>query len=454
MSDTIVALASGIGGAISVIRISGKKAIEKVGGIVEDRRKYNNAKNRYAFVCKVADKDGIVDEVLVIKYGEPKSFTGENVVEIFSHGGKRVVEDIIECLLRNGCRYAKRGEFTRRAFENGKTDLLKAEAINAIINSRQRLMARNAVKAYMGEHDKRLHSWKQALLRVQAHIESVIEFGEEEEDVKEGEVTKETKREIEKIEEEIQLQIGMWERMVAREEGIEVVLVGPPNAGKSSLMNAMLGYERSLVYEKAGTTRDTVSENIVMDGNEIRLVDTAGLCSSREEVEKMGVERAWGHINRSEVVLWVSSSQEELLPEEKEIIEKRKEKTTIAVINKNDACQNREKERWCKERGIEYIRTSALTGEGIEMLMMGIGEKVKAMVEDGSESCFIVSCRQKELLSKLVCTLKEMKESWGLGIEIGAYHCREAVRMFEEYEGYEESEEMINRIFDQFCIGK
>lgn len=450
MRDTIVALASGTGGAIAVLRISGKEAFEEVKKIVKEKEKFENQKQRYAEMFHLEADDNILDEVLIIKFKEPRSFTGENVVEIFCHGGRKVTETIIEELCKRGCRNAQRGEYTRRAFENGKTDLARAEAINLLVSGVQETAVKSAMNTFMGGHKKRIKEWKTSLKNIQAHLESLIEFGEED-DIRQSDDLQKEKKEIIKIRDQITDQIVSWDKLVAREEGIEVVLVGPPNAGKSSLMNALLGFERSIVYSEAGTTRDVVSENMVGEGKELRLIDTAGLCETEESVERIGVEKAWELIEKSYLVIWVSNVEEEIKEEEKKIIEKRRGKKILCVLNKTDKARNEEKEMLCRKENIPFVMTCAINGDGIDVLR---GKIVELIEGEKEESSFIVSKRQGEIMKKAVKKVEKIEKEMMEREEIAAHYCKEAISLFDDFEGYNASEDVLNRIFNEFCIGK
>lgn len=453
MRDTIVAIASGEGGAIAIIRVSGINAFDNVKRVVKEKKRFDDAHHRYASMYRIEDDGRVVDEVLILKFGEPKSFTGENVVEIFCHGGKRIIETILEVLIKSGCRHAQRGEFTRRAFENGKKDLVQAEAINAIIQSKQSSMVSSAINTYLGAHQEKIHHWKEKMTTLKSRLESVIEFSEED-DIEESIQTGIVSRETQELLNQIKKQIRIWEKMVSREDGIEVALVGPPNAGKSSIMNALLGYERSIVYERAGTTRDTVAENIHLQGDEIKLVDTAGLCHTEEEIERIGIRKAWEYVRNSTIVLWVSSTEQRILPEEEKLLAERKGKNILAVLNKQDRCKNKSKEEFCLREQIPFIRASALEGIGIESVIDTIKKMVVVLKEEDKESSFIVSARQHAILKRVAQSLENMLDRKDDGEEILAFYFSEALHLLEEFEGYQASDDMLNKIFETFCIGK
>jgi tRNA modification GTPase len=454
--DTIAALATARGNAaLAVIRVSGPDAIDIVGEHIDERSVFLDMDpwrlRRLRFVRRNSGE--LVDEVTAVKYTAPRSYTGENMVEIICHGGMVVVERILEQLADGGARYAGRGEFTRRAFLNGKTDLVRAEAVHELVVSQTVRGSKHAADMYGGAYRQVIGGWKAAVERILADIETAIEFGDE------GSVT-ETELgshapAVASVRKNIEEEIQKWEAVRQWERGVDVVIAGPANAGKSTLLNCMVGYERALVHEKAGTTRDSVSEQVVLEGSEVRIIDTAGIRKTGDVVEGLGISKTREQLEGAGLVVWVTAADRRLEAEERMIIEERKRYGKIvAVINKSDLGRSEEKERYFEEAGIGWIGAAARRKEERMRVVSFVSSEIRSGGVQGVEGSVIASLRQERLARDITEELHRAERYAEGQEEFAAYHCRKAVDLFEEYVGKHATEEMLNGIFERFCIGK
>jgi tRNA modification GTPase len=326
-------------GALAVIRLSGDSVHELFASVIVEKDKFATELPRkialYTVIaCDNTRKDGnllpdtraipeVIDEVTAIKYIAPRSFTGEDMVEIFCHGGSVIPQKILDRLFRQGARPAGRGEFSRRAFLNGKMDLLKAESITGLIDSQTEKHFKSAQLAYQGKQLELLEGLKRRIINILSDVESRIEFGEED-DVAEsaGGAVSANVRDLGRIVEELEEELRRGERVRSLDDGLIVALAGPPNAGKSSLFNEILGYDRSIVHDRPGTTRDIVSERILFDGIgvAVKLFDSAGIRETDDAIEQAGIERAMEAVKDAHFVIWVTAADEVLNDNERRAI--------------------------------------------------------------------------------------------------------------------------------------
>ncbi len=459
--DTIAAIGTSIGkGAIGIVRISGKEALKilkkmfrtkkgKVKEEFEERRMY------YGFIV---DRFGEpIDEVLVVYMRGPKSFTGEDVVEIHSHGGIVVVRKILREVLRRGARLAEPGEFTMRAFLNGRIDLTQAEAINELIEAKSELSAKVALKQLEGALSKKIREIRDFILETRAYVEAAVDFPEEEvEIIERGKVKERLFEAVDRIEE--LLKTYREGRLI--KEGIKVAIVGRPNVGKSSLLNALLQEERAIVTEIPGTTRDVIEETVTFRGLPLRLIDTAGIREAEDRVERIGIERSLKKLKEADVVLFLIDGSEGFTDEDREIlgqIENREK--VILVVNKKDlglkfTCRDAE------SLGIKRcVEISAKKGEGIEKLAELITELVMLEPEAvvGGNEVVITSERHRELLERAKESLLRAIRTLESGIESPEFlsmDLEDALKSLGEIVGEVTTEDMYDIIFSRFCIGK
>lgn len=454
-ADTIAALATPRGrGALGVIRVSGDRAWEVVGKCLADRdRFFNNPVRQIGLHRFSSPTNGfLIDQITAVRYQSPRSATGENMVEVICHGGDFVVAKVLEALLAAGARYARRGEFSKRAFLNGKASLLQMEAVHALIESGSDAQHGSAVRAVLGEYDSVLKEVRELLEKALVEIEAAIEFPEED-DVKEGEGEQGLAlcREVRVFMED---ELAKRERIRRVDQGIVVAIVGEPNVGKSTLFNSMLRAERSLVHGESGTTRDFVSEPMEIAGCKVRLVDTAGIRETEETVERMGAERSWQQAQNAHVVVWVTSAGKEMSETERLILRRCGATEVVGVVSKTDLADPAGKLRKCEEAGVRAVGACLVEPESTRGAVGLIEERVGRIAEACGGETLIQNRRQEVEIEGAVEELKAAEEEAGLGDEVVAYRIRCALGRLEEFVGESMPEDILERIFREFCIGK
>ena len=457
LEDTIAAVATPLGtGGIGVVRVSGARAWEI--GCALGRLPLDGVEARRLYVRRLRSKEGeVLDEGVLAFFKGPESYTGEDVVEISCHGGRLVVRRVLEEVIRMGARMAERGEFTRRAFMHGKMDLTQVEGVEAIIGARSESGLRAGLGLYEGRLGRRLREIRRELVRFASLLELELDFADE--DV-EFASRQELLGTVEGVLDELERAKRSYRKGRRLVEGVRTVIVGPPNVGKSSLMNALLEEERALVTEVPGTTRDTVEEGVEIGGLLFRLVDTAGLRETADRVEILGIDRAWREIGRADVVLLVVDGSAEnegcTVPG---IVRSVKEAGAdgILVVNKKD----RGVGEWTRRIAEDWprVEVSALRGEGLEELEKRLVEVALGREEESgsTESEWLVTtARQYEALVRAAEALERAKETLerGLSAEFTAFELREALDAMGEVTGEVTTDEILERIFENFCVGK
>ena len=441
MRETIAAIASPPGiGAISVVRVSGERAWEiakKLSGIEDPTPR----KVYHAFL---KDEKGEIDEVLLVFYKAPKSYTGEDMVEVFCHGGPVVTKMVLSAFLKEGARQAEPGEFTKRAFLSGKMDLTEAEAVRDLIEAR----AEESVRAYLRNLKGELHSFiedvRKKLLEVLAEIEVEIDYPDEE-DLE----VRDLEEKLEKIVDEMEDILKRAEKSLEITKGIRVAIVGKPNVGKSTLLNRLLREDRAIVTPIPGTTRDTIEEDLNVRGRYFRVVDTAGLRKTEDPVESIGVKRSEREVQRADLVLHVV---DDTLDEEDETIHERLSgKRVITVVNKIDKGKD-VKIPW---KG-KIVRISALTGEGIDELEKAMIEMTDDIYEGMKGRVILTSRRQLELMKSALEDLKSALSSHRSGFpnDVVSLDIWKALSKLDEITGRSYKEDLLETIFSNFCVGK
>ena len=357
MEDTIVAISTALGeGAISIIRISGEEAIKIVNPLFKEKNLYK-VKSHTINYGHIVYKDEIIDEVLLSIMKAPKTYTKEDVIEINTHGSIAVIKKIIEILLLSGCRLAEPGEFTKRAFLNGRIDLTEAEGVMDLINSETELTRKMAVGQLSGKVSELIINLRNQIVALISNIEVNIDYPEYE-DIEIITIDK-IKTEIKKIKVKLIDILKLSEDGKVLKEGIKTVILGKPNVGKSSLLNALLEEEKAIVTDVKGTTRDIVEGSIIIGGVKLNLIDTAGVRKSNDIVEKMGIEKSLNLIDDAELVLLVLDASEELSEEDKFLLDKTKDKKRIIIMNKTDLYSNNSYDK-------DIIKISAKNSVGID----------------------------------------------------------------------------------------
>ena len=455
--DTIAAISTPIGkGAIGIVRVSGKEALsilKEVFRTKSGKKKETFEDRKMHYGIAVDSKGETIDEVLTVYMKAPKTFTGEDIVEIHSHGGIYVVRKILRAVLSFGARLAEPGEFTKRAFIHGKIDLVQAEAINEIINASSELSLKVAVNHLKGALSRKIEEIMDRLFHLKALIEAAVDFPEEDIEIIESAKVKE---EIKWAIDEIKTLLKTYDDGKILREGIKIAIVGKPNVGKSSLLNALLKEERAIVTEIPGTTRDVIEESITLKGIPVRLIDTAGIREAEDKVEKIGISRSLEKLKEADIVLFLIDGAQGFTKEDEKIYSIVKDNpNTIIVINKGDLPLKVS----CERFGKECVVISAKTGKGIDRLTETIMEKLLLQPETilKESDTIITSERHKELLSKALKSLEKLLESLEKGFESPEFlsiDLDSAIDAIGEITGKRTVEDMLDIIFSTFCIGK
>lgn len=455
--DTIVAIstAPGVGG-IGIIRMSGKNCFDVLDKIFKQRKKQEieNIKGYSMKYGHIIDKDKqeIIDEVLVSYFKEPYSYTTENMCEINSHGGIIIMRRILELCLNNGAKMAEPGEFTKRAFLNGRIDLSQAEAIIDIINSKTEKESKASINQLEGFLSRDIRSIRDKVLDVMSDIEASIDYPEYDiEEITNGKILKvlqDVKEQLKKLE-------STFYNGKIIKEGIKVAIIGKPNAGKSSLLNAMLKENRAIVTEYEGTTRDTIEEFIDIDGIPIKIIDTAGIRNARDQVEQIGIKKAKEIAIDADIVIAIFDITRTLDDEDEKILKLIKEKRAIIVLNKIDLGE-KEIDNKILEAQKPIVRISAREKVGIEELNKEISNIFKLQEINFSGETLVTNVRHKksiqEALENTCKAIKTLEDNMPIDI-IGIY-IKEILECLGDITGENVSENIIKEIFSKFCLGK
>lgn len=455
---TIAAISTAVGEAgIGIVRMSGKKSIE-IGkmvfkGSLEDNDKKNNRKLLYGHIVD-HKKDEIVDEVLIAFMRGPGTYTREDMVEIYCHGGIISVRKVLELLLSKGARLAERGEFTKRAFLNGRLDLSQAEAVIDMINAKTDKSFETSLDQLEGSLSKKIHEIRNILLEMVAHVEVSIDFPEDDiEEVTYEDLERQgntVKREIEKL-------IATSDKGKILREGLNTVILGKPNVGKSSLLNAVLRENRAIVTDVPGTTRDIIEEYINIDGIPLKIIDTAGIRITEDVVEKIGVDKAKGTINSADLVIAVFDISKELTPEDFEIISLTRKKKSIVLLNKTDLEPKYDIEYFRNLVGDRVILTTSMTeGVGIEELEDAIREMFYGGELEIEGDTVITNVRHKDLLEKALENISQaiIDIKYNVPIDCIEVDLRNCWENLGGISGDTIDEDILDKIFAEFCIGK
>ena len=452
--DTIAAISTPKGeGGIAIIRISGDKSFEILDKIFVKKNPNANLgfyKLNYGFI---KDGEKTVDEVMAVRLKAPKSYTCEDIVEINCHGGTLVSEKVLELVLRNGARHAESGEFTKRAFMNGRIDLSQAEAVMDIIQGKTEKSVSLSLDQLRGDLRDKVNQFKKALLDITAHVNVVLDYPEEGID---DPLPAELRNNLEKVYEEANRLIDSYDTGKKIKEGIKTVIVGKPNVGKSTLLNALLHEERAIVTHVAGTTRDVIEEIINIKGVPLVLVDTAGIRKTDDIVENIGVEKSKQFIEKADLVLLVLDASKELENEDIEVINQIKEnkKKVIVLLNKIDLNRKIDLEGYNLGNIVEI---SAKDNIGIEDMQEKIYSYImEENVENSSEKLIITNIRHKTALEKTKDAIKNIFETidMGLPMDLISVDLKEALDSLSEITGEISSEDILDHVFGNFCVGK
>lgn len=455
--DTIAAISTGLSeGGISIIRISGDKAINIISNIFEGKnnRSIKDIKSytmRYGHIINSETKE-ILDEVIVSFMKGPKSFSGEDTIEINCHGGLIPSNRILQEIVIHGVRLAEPGEFTKRAFLNGRIDLSQAEAVIDIIRSKTELSMKAAIMQSEGKISREIQKLRQRLLEIIAHIEATVDFPEDD------------LEEVTSVEAEVRLRsivIGIEELISSADEGkilrdgLSTVIIGKPNVGKSSLLNALLSENRAIVTEIPGTTRDIIEEYINIDGIPIKIIDTAGIRETEDVIEKIGIEKTKEKIKEADLIILMLDSSNVLTDIDREIIMYIKDKKYIILLNKSDIGGNLKREELLHLNAANIIETSIKSGLGLEHLKRFIKE-LFFKGEIRSKELFITNSRHKEALirarASIISSICALSNTFA--IDLASIDLKNAWSYLGEISGETLEEDIIDKIFKEFCIGK
>lgn len=457
MTDTIAAIATALSpSGIGIVRISGPESREIAGKVYRSKggkKKLQDVPSHsihYGFIC---DGDEVIDEVLVMVMDGPRSYTGEDTVEIDCHGGVLAMRKILDTVVKNGARPADPGEFTKRAFLNGRIDLSQAEAVIDVINAKNEYALKSSVSQLRGNIQKAIKEIRGDLIYQIAYIESALDDPEHISIDGYGEnLYKEVKKQEERID---RLLLSVKDGKLVK-EGIKTVIVGKPNAGKSSLLNTLLGEERAIVTDIAGTTRDILEETILLHGISLHIIDTAGIRETQDVVEKIGVEKAIDSAKDADLVLFVVDSSVPLDENDREIMELLKDKKTIVLLNKADLEQAVDEDDLKNTAGHPVISVSAKEEQGIDLLE----DKIKELFFQGglefNDEIYITNARHKAALEEARKSLEMVENS----IEMQMPEDFFSIDLMNAYEalgriiGESAGEDLVNEIFSKFCTGK
>lgn len=450
MNDTICAISTALGvGAISIIRVSGDDAIDIVNKIFDkDLTKKESHTINYGHIVY---KGEIIDEVMVSIMKSPKTFTKEDIVEINSHGGVAVTNKVLEILLLEGARLAEPGEFTKRAFLNGRIDLVEAESIMDLIESKTETSRKLAISGMEGKVSKLVKNIIDNLVKVNANIEVNIDYPEYE-DIEI--VTKEKIEEMSKyINKELTKLLNESENGKLIKDGINTLILGRPNVGKSSILNKLIEEDKAIVTSVAGTTRDIVEGQIRVNGILLNIIDTAGVRETEDIVEKIGVEKSLSLVNDADLIILVFNNNEKLTDEDKKLLEYTKEKKRIIVINKIDLENNLDISNLKNER---IVKVSALKDNGIENLKNEINDMFNLEEINLGDFTYLSNSRQISLVKKAVEISKNLEDALNndVPIDLLEIDIKEICEILGEIIGESYDDKLIDTLFSNFCLGK
>ena len=451
MEDTICAISTSLGvGAISIIRISGNEAIRIVNEIFkgENLLKVKSHSIHYGFIIS---NNELIDEVLVSIMKAPKTFTKEDVVEINCHGGIATTNKVLETLLLHGARLALPGEFTKRAFLNGRINLMEAESVMDLINSKTDEARKIAMSQLSGKGSKLIKELRKELVKIISNIEVNIDYPEYH-DIYEITV-KDIKEKIIDFDKQLNNIIKQYEDSKILKDGINMAIIGRPNVGKSSILNKLIDSNKAIVTDIPGTTRDIVEGSISFNGILLNIIDTAGIRKTEDIVEKIGVEKSLEKIDEADLVLVVLNNNEELNKDDLNILDKVSKKKCLVVINKNDLPCKINKSLLNK---FDVIEINTIEEDGIEILKNKISQIFKLEKIKQKDYNYITNIRQISKIKECINKLKDVKQSLnnGITLDIIEIDLRDVWNILGEIIGESYSEELLDELFSKFCVGK
>ena len=452
MDDCIAAISSATGEAgIGIVRMTGEGCVDVLDSVFKRANDNADLINRKMTYGHIVDDNEIVDEVLVCYMKAPHTYTREDVVEIYTHGGVVAVRKVLEVLLNNGARLAEAGEFTKRAFLNGRIDLSQAEAIIDMIKAKTDKAYSVSMKQLEGSVNRNIKQLRDQLLDMLSHVEYSINFTEDMQDELDNTpVLNEGKEVLDKLK---KLSESANRGRIIR-DGINTTIIGKPNVGKSSLLNALLKENRAIVTDIPGTTRDVIEEYIDLDGISLKINDTAGIRDTEDIVEKIGVEKSVSFISDSDLIIAIFDSSREFDDEDRKILDLIRDKKSIVLLNKIDLDGGFDVDE--NLEGIEVIHTSIKNNEGIEDLENKIIEMFNDGYIEANNDNIITNIRHRDIINKAIKSLESSLHDMEAGVPIDCFEVdlRNAWEILGEITGETVDDDVLNKIFSDFCIGK
>ena len=450
-----ISTAPGIGG-IGIVRMSGEKCFDVLNKIFipKKQEKIENIKGYTIKYGHIVENNEIIDEVLVSYFKAPRSYTEENMCEINTHGGNVIIRKILDLCLKNGANMAEPGEFTKRAFLNGRIDLVQAESVADIIDAKSEKEVKAGMKQLEGVLSKKIKEIKQEILDVMVNVDVSIDYPE-------YDVDDVTNKQISDMLNSVQKKLENLEKSFDNgkliKEGIKTAIIGKPNAGKSSLLNAILKEDRAIVTEYEGTTRDTIEEFVTIEGIPLKLIDTAGIREAKDEVEKIGIKKSKEIAEEADLVIAIFDSSKELSREDEEILKIIKNKKAIILLNKSDLnSELNDDDKKFTSVTQNIIKISALKGEGLENLYKLISKMYNLEEINLDNDAIISNLRQKNLITKAIENLKKTRKTLekNMPIDIIEIYMKEILENLGSITGEVVTDDIINEIFSKFCLGK
>ena len=452
--STIVAISTAPGNAgIGIVRLSGKESINILNKIFMPANKSEIKGYTIKYGHIIDNKKEIIDEVLVSFFIAPKSYTGENMCEINSHGNNVVLKRILDLCIENGANLAEAGEFTKRAFLNGRIDLLQAESVIDVINSKSEMERKAAIKGLEGDLSKELKNIKSKILDILTDVDASIDYPEYDIDERSSvQILEESK----KILEELSKLEDSFERGKILRDGVSVAIVGKPNAGKSSLLNKILKEDRAIVTDIEGTTRDTIEEFVNIKGIPFKIIDTAGIRKADNEIEKIGIDKSKKALREADLVIAIFDISKELSEEDKDILENIKNRSNIILLNKKDLKEIKVNKENIKKYSKNILEISIKENQGIEEIYNKMSEIFEITELDTENTSIITNIRHKTAIKNAKDNILKSMEVIGdmMPIDITAIYFKQAIEEINKITGENVTDDIINEIFSKFCLGK
>lgn len=453
--ETIAAISTAPGlGGIGIIRITGYKAFEILLKMFKSTKvkKMEDIVPNTIIYGKIYDDSRMVDEVLVSFFKSPNSYTKEDLVEINTHGGSIVMKEILNLVLKKGAMLAEPGEFTKRAFLNGRIDLTQVESIATILNAKSEEELRISGELLQGKLYNKVVNIKEKLMDILMHLEVNIDYPEYDTDEKETEEIVSTVTDILKDLKRFEATFDVGSKI---KDGIKVSIIGRPNAGKSSLLNNLLNKERAIVTEIEGTTRDSIEEDLNINGINIKIIDTAGIRETDEKVEKIGIERAITIAEKSDLIISIFDISKPLNENDRKILDIISKKESLILLNKYDLVKDIELPEEIKNTGKEYVYTSMLEKKGTEDVIEWITKKTESLKINKNNDIIIIHERQKKVITDVIEMIEQiLKDLEIIPIDMVSENIRDVINKINELTGENVKEEVLNEIFKNFCLGK